>query len=407
MRGQLARRMRKLVERLPLVRRALEMTWQAAPGLTGMWLATLVIAGVVPAATVHVTRFLVDSLAGGLQSEAVGESLRWVLALAGLMLLAEGLKALQAWQRTALGLTVEDFFASRIHAAALRLNLAFFESPEFHDRLHQARSDAGSRPMELLESAGAMLQSTITLGAMAVILLRFGVWVPLLLIAATLPGVIAVTRTYLEEHEWRQRVIPDTRRAWYYDWLLTDPQPAAEMRLYGLGSFFHSAYNEVRSRLRGEHLGLAKRRAWTEAAAGLFALAVTAGALLAMVQRTVAGTMSLGELAMFYQAFQQGLGLGAGLLRNTSKIFTSAVFLENLVDVIDLEPTIRDPEKPQSLPDQWDACGVSWRGFPLPADRAPGVVAVQLEDPPRQGRGHFGAERGGQDHAGEAVVPAL
>ena len=48
------------------------------------------------------------------------------------------------------------------------------------------------------------------------------------------------------QNQWRRRVTPIERRAWYYDWLLTTGDTAPEMRLFGLSGHFESAYQTIR-----------------------------------------------------------------------------------------------------------------------------------------------------------------
>ena len=66
---------------------------------------------------------------------------------------------------------VRDHVSEIVHRQAMRADLAEFESPEFHDRLHRARVDASHRPVALLENLGTLLQNGLTLVAMAAVLI--------------------------------------------------------------------------------------------------------------------------------------------------------------------------------------------------------------------------------------------
>lgn len=367
--------------RLPLLGRALRLSWQSGPKLTAFWLVLLAATGLLPAATVRVTRRLVDALAneGALDVFSSGAGL-WILVMAGLMILTQVLRVGAALIRNKLALTVEDHVTDLIHRAAIRLDLAHFESPEFHDRLYRARNEAARRPTELLESCGALLQNSITLVAMGAILLEFGPWVPLLLLVATLPGALVVGYTYIREHRWRLLVTPEERRAWYYDWLLTTTETAAEMRLYGVGEHFRKAYQEVRTRLRLDRLRLSRQQNLAELFSSVFALAVVGAALLWMAGRTLQTGMSLGQLAMFFHAFQQGLGLGRTLLGSAQRIFASSLFLEQLIELLDLQPEIRSPEQPREAP---AGSSITFRGvaFRYPGSERTAIQHVDLEIP--------------------------
>jgi len=64
----------------------------------------------------------------------------------------------------------------------------------------------------------------------------------------------------------------------------------------------------------------------------------------------VRGLATLGDLAMFYQAFQQGLGLMRGLLENLGQLYGNLLFLGNLYEFLGLEQRVVSPSKPLPTP---------------------------------------------------------
>jgi len=118
--------------------------------------------------------------------------------MASALLLAEILRGATHWVSTVQAALVQDHITSLIHDKSVAADLAFYESPEFYDHLHRARAEAGYRPIALLETLGSLLQNSITLIAMLVVLTAFGVWLPLALLASTLPvlGVVLHINIY-------------------------------------------------------------------------------------------------------------------------------------------------------------------------------------------------------------------
>jgi ATP-binding cassette subfamily B protein len=106
----------------------------------------------------------------------------------------------------------------------------------------------------------------------------------------------------------------------------------------------------VRRRLRAEHVQLARRHSLAELGAGATALLLTAAALASVVWRAIQGLITPGELALFYQAFQQGLRLAQTSLENVGQLYTNSLFLGNLFAFLALKPTIADPVSPAGLP---------------------------------------------------------
>ncbi len=344
---------RKAAAQLPFLPRALALVWAASRPWTIAWTVTLAVQGVLPAATVFLTRTLVNGLVAAIRAGGDWESFRPVLppaiVLALVLLLSEAARGIANWIRQVQSELVQDHIRGLIHRKSVEADLAFYDSAEFHDHLHRAREEASYRPIALLETLGALFEQSVTAIAMAAILLRYGPWLPLALIVAAAPALWVVLHYAAAQHRLRHRSASEERRAWYYDWLLTSAETAAELRLFGLGDHFQSAYRAVRGRLRTEHLQLASREAVADSLAGTIALIAGGGAFVWMAWRTARGALTLGDLALFYQAFQQGLRVIRGLLEGAGKLYQNSLFLGNLFAFLELRPAVVAPAEPEAL----------------------------------------------------------
>jgi ATP-binding cassette, subfamily B, bacterial len=382
----LASKLRGISAELPYVPRAIALVWEAAPGWTALWGALLVAQGILPVATVYLTKAVVDALVAATRAGGDWSSLRAamavVLAMGAVLALGEALKAAAGHARTAQSELVGDSIHGLIHRKSIEADLAFYDSPEYFNHLHRAREESAYRPLQLLENLGGLAQNSITLVAMGAVVARFGWWIPVALVVGTLPAFVVVVRYSVEQHSWRRRVTGDERRSWYYEWLLTSSEAAAELRLYGLGSHFQGLYQSLRGRLRAERLAMSRRNGWAEAGAGLAALAVAALALLWMGWRAARGGATLGELALFYQAFQQGLGLARTLLTGVGQLYYNLLFLGNLFEFLALTPKVVRPAEAVAPPET-PVMGIRFRGvrFRYPGSRETALDGFSLDIP--------------------------
>jgi ATP-binding cassette subfamily B protein len=270
--------------------------------------------------------------------------------MAGVLLLTELLRSAIEWIRTAQSELVQDHISALIHEKSVAVDLAFYESSEYYDHLNRARSDASSRSLTLLENSGSLLQNSITLVAMAAVLIPYGIWIPAILLISTLPALYVVLRLNRRYHQWWQQTTTDRRWLQYYEMLLTHSAVAAELRLFNLGPHFRSAYQVLRRRLRTERLKLIKDQSLGRLGAGAVALLISGTAMVWMVRQVLLGLMTLGDLALFYQAFNQSQNLMRSLLGNLGQIYTNSLFLSNLFEFLRLKPQILDPDKPLPVP---------------------------------------------------------
>lgn len=350
-RARILKRVRDQVSHLP---RAFLLASQASPATTGLWIGLLLLQGLLPLATVHLTRAVVDHLAATLRAAGDAALLRRTLVLAiayaAVALFQELAGAAARWVRTAQAERIKDHVGTLIHERSVAVDLAFYESPEFYDRLHRARDESGDRSIGLLESLGGVSQSSITLVAMVGVLLPLGPWLALALVASTLPAVQVVVRYALREHRWWLEHTEEQRRTWYLDWLLTGQEAAAELRLFGLGNRFRADYRSLRHHLREERLALTRHRSVAEARATAIALIGGGGAALWMIRQATLGVFSLGDLALAYQAFQLGQGLMRTLVGNIGQIYSNSLFVGSLFEFLSLRPSVVDPPSPVPAP---------------------------------------------------------
>ncbi|NOZ78466.1 MAG: ABC transporter ATP-binding protein [Acidobacteria bacterium] len=375
--------MSKGSQRLRDLPRALTLVWEAAHGWTVAWGVLLALQGVLPVALVWLTKVVVDSVVAAVKGHgSLRRPVELAVIAAFLLLLAAVLRALTRWVRTAQAELVRDHVAEMIQEKAVALDLGFYDSPEYHDRLHRVRQDAHSRPVALVESLGTMAQSTLTLVAMAAVLLRFGWWLPLALLGSTVPALGVVMRYALKQHDWWERTTEKQRRAWYYDWLLTDRTTAAEVRLLGTGGHFRTLYQHLRDGLRAERLDLARSEAIAEITAAGFALVVLGGGVAWMVWKAARGLVTLGDLAMFYQAFSQGQRLMRSLLETVGQIYSNSLFLGNLFEFLGLEPKLEEPRRHGESPIA-EGPSLAFRGvtFRYPGSPDPVLDGFDLEIP--------------------------
>jgi ATP-binding cassette subfamily B protein len=339
----------------PYIPKAMALIWQAAGMWMVVWLVLLLVQGVLPVAVVYMTRTVVDALVGATKGGALGQAgieiIISPIAVLSLLLLAEqGLKSALQWVRTVQSERIQDHMTGLIHDQSLSADLGFYDSPGYYDRLYQAQVDAKDRPLQLLEGIGSLGQNSLTMVGMAVLLFSYSPWIPLLLFLGSLPALWVTLRYAVRFNDWRRRNTVQERRSHYFDWLLTMRESAPEMRLFGLGGHYREAYQTLRARLRGEKLALEKGQLAAQLGAVSLALATTALAMLWMIWRVVHGRATVGDVVLFYQAFSQGQRLMAALLTNTGEIYRNVLFLENLFELLTIQPLVRDPLAPLPVP---------------------------------------------------------
>lgn len=339
---------------LPNLVLTFRLIWAASHYWTAAWMFLLVIQGILPAATVYLTRWVVDSLVSVTKAGMAWDSIQTVLTpiglMAGVLVLTEFSQGASDWIRTAQSELVQDHISTLVHQQSIAIDFSCYESSEFNDRLDRAREGASSRSLALLENTGSLLQNSITLFAVAAILLPYGLWLPIVLLVSAMPAFYITFTQNLRQYQWSQRTTTDRRRLHYYEMLLTNSWSAAELRLFNFGPYFQSAYQKTRQRLRREQLQLTKQQSLSRLVAGILALVISGAALVWMGRQVLLGAMTLGDLALFYQAFSKAQDIIKSLLNSLGQIYKNSLFISNLFEFLQLQPQIVDPADPIPVP---------------------------------------------------------
>ncbi|PMB21957.1 multidrug ABC transporter ATP-binding protein, partial [Fischerella thermalis CCMEE 5198] len=303
----------------------LSLVWAASGYWTLASMVMLLVQGILPAISLTFTRQVVDNLVvvagNGLSVANVQKILIPVALMAGIMLLGEFFNSSGEWIRTAQSELVNDHITALIHNQSVAVDYGFYEYSEYNDKLNRAREGASGRSLALLESIGSLLQNSVTLLAMATILIPYGLWLPTILIISAFPAFYILMYLSKIQYQWSQRTTTDRRWLMYYDYLLTNSSTAAEVRLFDFANHFQSAYQILRRRLVKEQFHLLKLQTLGRFIAAIIALIITGGALAWMGRQVLLGILTLGDLALFFQVFNQGQGIVKELLSNIGKIY--------------------------------------------------------------------------------------
>ena len=334
--------------------RAFRIIWLATKGWTVTWAILLLIQGALPAATVYLTKVLVDSVAAaigsGLSADSVQPIILPAVCMCAVLLGTQLVGSLIGWVRSAQSELVQDYIKSKIHTKAALVDLEFYEMPEESDRMARANNEASTRSVSLLQNFGGLIQNTVTLVAVSALLIPYSIWLPVVLLISTLPALWVVLRHNSLHHDWWERTTEDRRWANYYDSILTLSFPAAEVRILGLAPKYQEAYRSLRKRLRNSRLRLMRNQNIAQLGAGASALFITIGTLGWMGIRALNGAATLGDLALFYQAFSQGQNLMRTLLSSVGQLYSDALFLEHLFLFLDTKPRIKSNDRPKPAP---------------------------------------------------------
>jgi ATP-binding cassette subfamily B protein len=182
-----------------------------------------------------------------------------------------------------------------------------------------------------------------------VLLFSFNVLLTLVLLCAALPSGLVRLIFARRSFNLEQTLTEKERKAWYYHFLMTDPAPAKELRLFHLGPLFRQRFQELRRLLRERRLAFKGTRAWMDFLTQTLAACAVFGSLIFMALQALNRTITLGSLVIYYQGFQLGLNAFQALLRGLAGLYEDNLFLDHFYRFLDLKTKQPRPLQPRTL----------------------------------------------------------
>jgi ATP-binding cassette subfamily B protein len=350
---------RQRVEELQIVYKnipkSFQLIWQADWRISaGMALVT-VLAAALPVSQAWIGKMIVDGVVqainGGLGiEEGLRHILPYLLAEFGLIMLGATLSQVRTLLEHVLNSRLSHYINNAIIRKSLTLDLRFFEDAQFYDKLQNARREADSRALMIINGGFMLVQNLIILLSFAVALFSFNWIIGLILFGATIPTFIAQTRysgLNFRLLTWRA---PEARRMQYFEHMLTVDSSAKEIKLFGLGNYLLDRYNDLFWKFYKEDTSLARRRSLISLLWGMLASASYYASYAWIIIETIGGAITLGSMTFYLTVFRQSQNTFQSLFNGVGRLYESGLFMDNLFSFLNLTPQMERPENPAPMP---------------------------------------------------------
>ena len=294
-------------ETLELCRLAVWLTWRAHPLFAALTLLLLVLQAALPPLQLWLSQGLIERLTLdlGLAAQAAGAArslplAAWIGFTAGAVALVQFLQPFSSTLHVMAGDRITGFAGAELIRAANRWQgLARFEDPQFADDLAHARRYVRGSGVDIMTYGTRAALGLFTVVGMVFVLVMLHPFVPLVLVLFTLPA-IAQRWDFADRmgsHLYVQT--PDARRLEYSRGMMLTPEPAKDVRFYGLNEFFAQRYTSIFNRTMAELDRVRRPMAPRVTLASLLATLAVGGVWVWVAWQIYDGQESLGALVLY------------------------------------------------------------------------------------------------------------
>jgi ATP-binding cassette subfamily B protein len=321
---------------------SLKLVWASAQGLTIVNITISVCRSILPLALVFLIKLLIDAITKATASGTgeTGNILPLIIAVVFVFFLDEISLEFSGFIRKKQSLKLESYMYGLLHRKSVSLDLINFEHPSYFDCLSRASAEAPWRPNSILNNLVSVFRGVISLLLMAGLLATLKWWLVIVLLAVNIPAVWLRLHFADIIYDFQKKQTPEARKSAYFNWLLTGDRPARELRLFGLGDYFISLFRDSFAKHKEKELDIIKRRTTIELISNVFKAAALLLVLLFIGKKTISGTLSLGQMAMFILAFRQGMLYIREIFGSVAGLYEDSLFIGDVFDFLNLAEKI-------------------------------------------------------------------
>ena len=225
--------------------------------------------------------------------------LPWVLLFIGAMLLKHSIESFRPYHSKLLEEKASAIIKNHIFSKALQLDLRSFETEEYYNQLENAKRGINNQLVRALESTGFLIASIVELIVIFVAISQSGIIFTILLIAGSIILILINIEASKQFVQVNYRQSPLKRQQYYWMSLATSRETAAELRLFGLGSYFLKKWKSLSDQLIDELNDERKRIAFLRGRGDLILIVLLAIMIIGIVSAGMKEMITVGALVAF------------------------------------------------------------------------------------------------------------
>jgi len=325
-------------------REAVRLVWKSAPGWALTNFSISFLRSFLPLILIWLLKGLIDGITRAVSAApqtSVDDVIWFIAAVVIIWFLDEASSDFGNFIRKKQSMKLEAYMYSLLHAKAVRLDLINFERPEYFDCLARASREAPWRPNSILNNLVSMFRGLLSLLLMAGVLVSLHWTIAVLLLVFNIPGIWLRLHYAGVLYNFQRQQTAEARKTAYFNWLITGDRPSREIRLFGLGNYFISLFRKSFLKTKEEEISIVKKRALIELTSDLLKAAAVLITLLFIANRTINGSISLGQMAMFLLAFRQGMVYIRDLFGSVAGLYEDSLFIGDTFEFLNLKENIQ------------------------------------------------------------------
>lgn len=358
---------------------AIRLVWQSSRGETIAVFVLQILMGLVLPGQVITGKIALETILASARAELpITVAAPEIGLFFGVFISGRFLAAVNRERQRLLSELVSRNMQERLAAKAVSLDLVYFETPSFYDRLIRAQRES-YRPLMMVMNLTSLLSTGVAVLGLLAILVRLEPLFAAVIVAAYLPMWFANVGSSRAMYGFVWRRTPQERQMNYISSILTAQHSAKEIRVFGLGRYLLNRYAGLFEERLNELRKVLRKALIRSLLASIGSAVLTAGGFLLVLGFYQTGRLSLADAGATLAALLLAGTRLTGVIGTASNLYESALFVDDYWSFLDIQPLQIAPMDPKPVPRDFSAITLDRVTFTYPETEEPALRNISME----------------------------
>lgn len=358
---------------------ALSLVWTSSKKWTIMLIISQLFQAILPLVLLYLSKLIIDSISELKETGDFNTIGVYILIFGAIQLLIAIINNYQQLITETQQQLVSDYMSTIIIDKATEIDISYYENAEFIDTFHQAQRQALFRPIQILRNLTDFIQSTFLLISLTSLLIILHWSIAVILVCFAMPVAWVKWHYSKKLFNWEKNRIELERESAYLNNVLTTDEYAKEVRIFNLGKILLARFKSLRNRLFDEKYRINSQRAKAGVIAKsseIIAMTICYGFI---AWRAFLGSITIGDLVMFFQAFRRGQSALQKMLNSIVGLYNNRLFITHVFDLLNVKSILAHSQSPKPLEQLSEVVEIKHLYFNYPNIDIPVLKNINLQ----------------------------
>ena len=320
-----------------------KLVWDAKPWILFLMMGYALISGFLPVISALISKELINSLVAVVahQTDSFNEIFKYLIFQFGFIFLSSLINSLYSMIIRLSGELVTNHIKLSILEKTKEIDMSSFDMPDFYEKLENASREAGTRPINILQSVFNIVSTAISLVSFMIILIAVSPIAPVAMIVFSIPTAVISFIYRRKNFEYMRRRSKQRRQMQYYSDLLTDKDMAKEVRMFNLSDTFIDCYKaSFEKYFSGIKRLIYSENAWSMGIS-LVGSVIKCGLFLYIAKMVWEGLLQVGDYTLYSGALSSISTSVSALISTFATVYEGTLFIDNMIAFMKEEQHIK------------------------------------------------------------------